>query len=123
MAQPHMRVKYTGSALPGNAETVSLFSTVAAGGSNLSPHHGLDWFTVDIENDETGSIEGYWSVDGGTTWNKHVSQEVAAATASATNRYDWRVDAYRDWKFDWLNDATPQTTFNVNVALAHERSS
>lgn len=113
------KVKYTGSALPGNAETVNIFSTVSAfPGKNYAAMHGRNRLEVSIKNDQTGTLKGYRSSDRGVNWVQvYPDTAVAAPASGATNFYDFLIVEFEDFKLDWLNGATPQTVFHVDAAL------
>lgn len=113
------KYKYTGSALPGNAETVTLFSTVAAfPGKNYCAMLGKNRLEVSIKNDQSGTLEGYKSVDRGVNWVQvFPDTAVAAPAAGAVNFYDFLIGEYDDFKLDWVNGATPQTTFGIDIML------
>lgn len=119
----YAKPKYIGSALPGNAETVVLFSTVAAfPGKNYCQHNGIKRFIVDLKHDQTGTVKAYRSQDRGTTWNQfYDSGAIAAPAATSSTIRDIAIEPYEDWKVEWVNGATPQTTFLVGMALADER--
>lgn len=110
-----VRMKYVGSALPGNAERVVLFSTVAACPmGNWGPMMGIHSYHYDIKNDQPITVEGFKSSDRGVTWTQFYSQAHGAAAAGATNSDVVLVEGYADFKFESLNGATPQTTFIVD---------
>lgn len=121
------KAKYTGSALPGNAEVVVLFATAptyTAGVSdnrgfaiaNFLQQAGVHRVLVDLTNDQAGTLKAYQSNDRGVTWTQVTADTaVAASAANSENMYDFLVEPYSDWKVTWTNGATPQTTFTVNI--------
>ena len=110
-----------GTALPTAGETVSLWDTTVIGIENLIPSHGLEYVVADIENSHPGTVQAFWSVDGGTTWVEFRSHGLIAATASSTNRMEIAISPYRDVKVVFIGHSTTQTTFNVNVSTTDER--
>lgn len=114
-------------ALPGNAETMVLFSTAdpligtfpavkgACPMGNWGPMMGIHSFHWDIGNDQAGTIRGYKSSDRGVTWTQFHTEAVAASAAGTTNSGVVLVEGFADFKFDWLNGATPQTAFPVDL--------
>lgn len=116
--------KYIGSALPGNAETVNIFSSVVAlNGKRMAQGAGLHRLIVDIKHDQTGTMKFYVSANRGVTWDQiYDSGVIAAPAATSSTIRDFAFEPYDDFKLDWLNGATPQTTFNVRVALTDERA-
>lgn len=130
------RLKYTGSALPGNAEVVSLFDTVNMFPSMASalPGFHMKRLQLDILHDQAGTLKWYktqsrglTSVTGAgssatTVWLQIGTLAVAAPAANTTDTFDFLVEEYADFKLEWTNGATPQTVFSVDVALSDERN-
>lgn len=114
-------IKYMGTALPTLSATFTLFTTVDTGMSNFFPIAGLHRFLVDIKNSHAGTLKEYKSDDGGTTWNQISETAIAAAAATATNVKDYLVSGYRDWKVDWVNGGTTQTTFEIDMSVTGQR--
>ncbi len=127
------KFKYMGSALPGNAETVTIFTTAPTGtapfatlgafmGANMLDSSHIARIHVGIVNDQSGTLKAYQSLDRGVTWTRVVADTaVAAAAANSENEYDYLVEGFADWRLDWTNGATPQTTFKVRVAGTSQR--
>ena len=129
------RFKYTDSALPGNAEVVSLFDSV-----NLFPAAGfigmlgMKRLQIDLAHDQAGTLKWYktqvrglTSVDGvgssaTTVWTQIGSLAVAAPAANTSDQFDFLVEEYADFKLEWTNGATPQTLWIADVALTNERN-
>lgn len=125
MAADNVRIKYTGSALPGNAETVTIFDTTAGGGqmgAGFMALAELNRLYLTIINDQAGTLKSYSSENRGTTWTQISSTAVAASAANSENPYDYLVEPYLDWRLLWVNGATPQTTFRVAAALQGQRN-
>lgn len=118
-AQP----RYGGSALPGNAETVVLFSTVTAfPAKSMAAMIGIARLIIDIKHDQSGTMKAYRSQNRGVTWNQfYDSGAIAAPAATSSTIRDIAIEPYMDVKVEWLNGATPQTTFIVDMALVEER--
>jgi len=117
------RFKYTGTALPGNAAVVVIFTTVQLGwGANFLATNGIQRILVSINNSQSGTLNAYQSSDRGANWVKIDTLAVAAAAANTERINDYFVTQYADWKLEWVNDATPQTVFTVNIASAAERT-
>lgn len=125
MSAENVRVRYTGSALPGNAEVVSIFDTTAGGGqmgAAFMATAGLNRLYVTFINNQAGTLKSYSSEDRGATWTQISSTAVAASAASSENPYDYLIESYADWKLEWTNGATPQTVFRVAAALQGQRN-
>ena len=118
------RPKYNGTALPLLNTTETLFSTVTAfaSGKNLFPLTGTKRFHVDIKNSHSGTLKEYKSDDRGTNWNQISETAIAAAAATGTNARDYIVGDYQDWKLDFVNDGTTQTTFEIDMSMSTERA-
>ena len=128
-----MRFNYTGSALPGNAETVVLLATAPTSGvltgviggagnmGNFFPNARIERVLLSLTNDQAGTLNEYQSFDRGATWTKIFTTAVAASAANSENQYDFLVEPYGDWKLEWVNGAAPQTTFKVNLAGTEQR--
>lgn len=117
-------VKYIGAALPGNAETVNIFSSVVAlNGKRMAQGAGLHRLIVDIKHDQAGTMKFYVSANRGVSWDQVFdSGSIAAPAATSSTIRDFAFEPYDDFKLDWLNGAAPQTTFNVRIALTDERA-
>jgi hypothetical protein len=118
------RISYLGSALPGNAETVVLFSTaLTAPGpmENMLQKRDIRRIFLSLTNDQAGTLNAYQSVDRGTTWRKVYTTGVGASPLNGENQYDLYVEPYADWKLEWVNGATPQTVFIPNMVATDER--
>lgn len=108
---------YTGTALPLGSTTYNLFDTTLTGVKGfLSLARGTR-FEVTVQNDQAGSLKAYWSEDGGTNWNLYNTTAVAIPAAGASTTVDFDTTPYRDWKVDWLNGGSNQTTFRITMVL------
>lgn len=122
-----IKVKYTGAALPGNAEVVTLFSTVTAfPGASYCAQWGLQRFMLSIVNDAASAASGLVfqvSSDRGTNWTTISAVTVGAVAASTDNEFDYAgLPGYADFRVVWTNSATPQTTWVVNMHFTSERA-
>ena len=134
MSDELVRFGYTGAALPGNAATVVLLATAPTSGSGTgviaypadSGHQfqkmGIRRVALSLTNDQAGTINEYQSLDRGATWVKIFTAAVAASAANSENQYDFWVEPYQDWKLEWVNGATPQTTFIPNMVGTGQRN-
>lgn len=116
-------VKYTGTALPADANTYTLFDTTTANagmGASFFANSNTKRFLLDIKNDQAGTLKVYKSDDRGTNWNQIDQVSVAAAAATDTNTYDFLVAQYKDWKITWTNGGVTQTTYEIDMALSDE---
>jgi hypothetical protein len=115
------RITYTGSALPGNAETVVfLNTTVSFPGASYCPMYKLGRIVLDLVNNQAGTLNLYRYNSDRLAANRtlvYTAAVAAVAGAVLVNQYDLRIGEYSDFSLEWLNGATPQTTFRVDCAL------
>ncbi|HXQ34399.1 MAG TPA: hypothetical protein VN843_10330 [Anaerolineales bacterium] len=114
------RVTYTGSALPGNAEAITLFSSTVAFGPRAAPHYRCYWFDVALQTDQNAnnSLQLQKSPDGGVTWT-NAGAAVTINSATPHTLTEFFVSPYADWRVIYTNGATPQTTFQVDMVIDH----
>lgn len=113
------RITYTGSALPGNAESITLFSTTVAFGARCAPHYKCYDFDVALQTDQaagTQTLQLQKSADGGVTWT---NADTATAVTTGHKFVSFNVAPYADWRVVYLNGTTPQTTFAVDMSIDH----
>jgi len=118
-----VQVKYTGSTPGADANTYTLFSSVVAfPGARMASGGGMKRLIIWLKNAAAGTAKFYTSADRGTTWSQIDEQAVAAAAATSSNYIDFDVEPLPDFKVDWTNGGSAQTTWVVNMALTDERS-
>lgn len=113
-------VPYKGSALPGNAEEIVLFSSTVAFGSKCAPHYNCHFVDVEITTDEaagTQQVSLEKSNDGGTNW---ILVGTATAVGDGNTAKSFLVAAYQDFRIVYLNGSTPQTLFAADLVIDHE---
>jgi len=109
-------VPYKGTALPGNAEVVTLFNTITAFGLDAAPHYQLYWadFSISADQNTNNTCTLQKSADG-TTWVTVASQTISNANVS--NEGAFYVAPHKNWRILYTNGATPQTAFSVDLAI------
>lgn len=106
------------STAPTGAGTTVLFDSTTVGAGWFLRHVNANRYEVVIQNDQAGTIKGYWSANGGTTWNQYDSQTVAIPAAGASSGpYDYHLDAFKDFKAEWVNGGSNQTTWRGTATL------
>ena len=110
-------VPYKGTALPGNAEVIVLFSSVTAFGLNAAPHYQIYWVDVSIFVDQgtTNTVELQKSSDG-TTW-KQVAVGTVSNAGDGSNEFAFYVAPHQNFRIVYTNQATPQTAFTCDLSL------
>ena len=112
-------VPYKGSALPGNAESIVLFSSTVAFGARAAPHYRCFWADVAITTDEaagTQTVALQKSNDGGVTW---ITVGTPTTVIDGNTNVSFFVSAYQDFRILYLNGSTPQTLFAVDLVIDH----
>lgn len=114
-------VKYIGTALPTDSDTFTLFDTTSTGHwTGMLAHTQTCRVLVDIKHSHNGTLKSYKSKDGGTNWVAMSSQAVTAS--AATSAADYLVEGLRDFKLEWVNGGTTQTTFVADIVLSSDRA-
>lgn len=110
-------IPYQGTALPGNAEVIVLFSTVTSFGVNCAPHMGFYWadLSIFLNQGTTNTVELQKS-NNGTTWRQVAVTNVSNAGDGSTE-VSFYVAPHKNWRIVYTNQATPQTLFEVDLAL------
>ena len=72
-----------------------------------------------VENSHSGTLKAYRSTNKGTNWDQ-VGGDTAVAAAAATDisgPYDYLVDTYTDFKLEWVNGGSAQTTWRPEITI------
>lgn len=113
-------VPYKGTALPGNAEQIVLFSSTAAFGSKAAQHYKCYFVDVEITTNQaagTQEVSLQKSNDGGSNW---ILVGSATAVVNGNTAKSFFVAPYQDFRILYLNGTTPQTLFAVDLVIDHE---
>ena len=117
------RIKYTGTALPGNAESITMLDTTTNGmWKGFIQHSCWARVAVDIHNSHSGTLDLYKLEADEVTWEKISTTAVAAASADSSNQYDFWIEPYLGVRIIWVNGATPQTAFDIDMVATSDRS-
>lgn len=121
------RLKYSGSTPGADASTYNLWTSVTAGGANLASMSGSKYFLLDLKNSHAGTLKAYKGAardsTGAVTFSQIEQFSVPAAPSAESNKYEFVIDAYTDWKLDWVNGGSAQTTWLVDMSLHNVSSS
>jgi len=114
---PHTNVTYKGTALPTDSDTHTIFDTSTFSSKNFLSNGNYDRLLVDVVNSHIATYKWYKSDDRGTNWQQIGESAVAVPAATDSNITDHLVSGYQDFKLEWVNGGTTQTTFEINISL------
>jgi hypothetical protein len=116
------KLKYEGSALPGNAETVTLWEQTNGQHGDMESYCATFFFDQNANNTLIGQYTD--AADdvptASATWRQFHTQTMA--TGATAIRVEIRITEFRRWRMRWTNGATPQTVFVVDQALSELRT-
>lgn len=112
---------YTGSTPGADSNTYVLFSSVTAfPGKRYAGMTGMKRMVVGVRHSSAGTINLYKSADRGTNWV--LADTFSAASTTAEDLYDALVEHMDDFKVEWVNTGSAQTTWVVSLALSSGRA-
>lgn len=118
------RVTYSGTTPGADSNTYNLYNSTSDGGGSGFAMKGYHFAVLDIKNAAAGTLKAYKSIDRGVTWNQIEQFSVAAAPTAESNKYEFLVEPYMEWKLDWVNGGASQSTmWVVDFALTDRRAS
>lgn len=104
------------TALPGISATVVIFDSTAAFGPKQLRHVPLARISFAVMNSHTGTLKASRSSNGGTNWDVFDSRAVTVpASNTISGPYDYLIDTYEDFKLEFVNDGTAQTTWRPEL--------
>ncbi len=117
-------VPYKGTALPGNAEAVTLFNSVVAFGLDAAPHYHINWVDIAITFDANlNNTVALQKSNDGTNWTTVSTLTISTAgDESDPNSISFFVGTFENFRVLYTNGVTPQTAFAVDLTLNGERS-
>lgn len=114
-------VTYSGSTPGANSNVYPLFSTVTAfQGARFPQCCGLKRFMVDLKHSHDGTFRLSKSVNRGTSWTI-VNEQAATGGGTDSNTYDANIEPYDDFKVDWVNGGSAQSTWFPSLSFSDER--
>lgn len=112
---------YSGSTPGADTNTYGIFSSVSAfPGKRMLPGHGYRRFVVGIRHSSAGTVNLYKSADRGTNWV--LADTFSAASTTEEDLYDALIEHFDDFKVEWVNTGSAQTTWVVSLAASPERA-
>ncbi len=117
-------IKYTGTAPGADANTYVIFSSVVAfPGGWLAQMAGMKRLIVDMKHSQAGTLNFYYSLNRGTSWNQvYTSGAIAAPASTSSTIQDFAIEQYPDFKLEWVNGGVAQATWLITLALTDERA-
>ncbi len=106
--------KYMGTALPGNAEVVTLLEVAD------NSHQGHCRYILSLFNSQSGTVAAQFYDETAATWRPIIAGAATSAASTAANVFQVLVAPYQRWRVIWTNGATPQTIFQVNQITLDE---
>lgn len=116
------RLKYTGSALPGISEAITLFDSAAFvdGAVQFGPlqHHNAQWFVYfcQVDANTNNTIAFQYSDDGGTTFTTFQTDTISNAGTGQVDGEAY-IGHFEHVRVIYTNGLTAQTTFSMNINL------
>lgn len=117
MGAETIQVGVTGGTPGADSNTYKLFDSTVTFGNGLR-QHDITRIIFTLQNSHAGTLNAYWSANGGTTWNLYDAQVPGVPAAGASSGpFDYLVDPYADWKLEWVNGGSAQTTWRTALTL------
>lgn len=123
----YSKVKYSGAAPGADSDTYVLFSsTVAFPGGQQFQGAGVKKLVLNIKNSHLGTLNTYRgsarTTLNETTWTQISTEALAAGTSTTSSLRDYLMEPFSDFKLEWVNGGSAQTTWVIDLALTDERS-
>ena len=121
----YSRIKYSGDAPGADSNDYVLFSTgVAMPGSAMHQGAGVKKLVLNLKNSHLGTLKtsrGVRDTVGVVTWTQISTEAIAAGTSTTSTARDYLMEPFADFKLEWTNGGSAQTTWVVDMALTDER--
>lgn len=117
--------KYSGTAPGADGNTYTIFNSVTAfNGANMAQNAGFKRYMVDMKHSQSGTLNFYYSLNRGTSWNQvYTSGAIAAPASTSSTIRDFAIEQYPDFKLEWVNGGSAQATWSIAQTLTDERAS
>jgi hypothetical protein len=114
-AGPQSFVISTVTTAPTDGNTVVLFDSTTLGRGYFR-HMPVKRISFGVHNSHAGTLNAYRSTDFGANWRLYDTRAVVASPANEiSGPYDYLVDTFLDWKLEWVNGGTTQTTWRPEM--------
>ena len=117
------RVTYTGATPGADTNTYPIFTTVTnAWPAGFAAMEGISKLVTDLKHSHLGTYKWYKSSDRGTNWLQIGEEDIGAPAATDTVFREFVIEPYADFKLDWINGNSAQTTWVYDIVLIGDRS-
>ena len=101
------------STAPTDSDTTTIFNSVTAFGQGVFRTLGIKRISFGAEHSHAATVKAYMSTNHGTNWDQVEGDEALTAPASGDigGPLDFYVAPYMDFKLEWVNGGTTQTTW------------
>lgn len=117
------KITYTGATPGADTNVYVLFDSsklgvTTAGKQCLANFPKAQRLILSLLNSATGTLKGYRSENGGTTWTQVFADDAPGAATTTAALRDYLVAGFRDFKLEWTNGGSAQTTWLVDMFLS-----
>lgn len=119
MSEPTVTIVVPSQTAPTGSNTVVVFDTTVQfpGGGGISIHR-INRITCAFAQSHSSTLKAYSRATIGGTWDQVGGDIALSATTTDLNRKDFLVDDLGvDFKLEWTNGGTTQTTYRARVSL------
>lgn len=117
MSRENIRCAPQGGTPGADSNTYTIFDSTVAFTGGLDAHD-ISRLEFSLNNSASGTRKAYFSQDKGVTWTLYDSTAVSAySSPTAAGPFDYLLDPYKDFKLDWANGGSAQTTWIVSIVL------
>lgn len=110
-------IVYSGETPGADSATYELFNSALA---DTNKYGGLTrkYWLATLKTSAVGTIKGYASSDGGSTWHQFYQRQIAPTESPLMRAVSVRIDMHKDVKFDWVNGGSAQNPFYMAQCLS-----
>jgi hypothetical protein len=117
------KITYTGSTPGADTNVYVLFDSsklgvTTAGKQCLANFPKAQRFVLSLLNAAAGTLKAYRSENGGTTWTQVFADDALSAATTTAALRDYFIGGFRDFKLEWTNGGSAQTTWLVDMMLS-----
>lgn len=125
------RIAYGGSTPAADSATYKLLDTTVTSQPGQMDRQTLDAirqgevkrYLLSLKTSHIGTLRGYGSADAGGSWHQFYNRVILPTEAARMRDVNVRIDQHADFKFDWINGGSAQSTWYVAQALTSDVAS